>query len=67
MEERTKIAIKIALVVLLLGPLIFLRTCFPLGLLTLGVGSGIFFFGSWLIALILSIYICYIVIKKIKN
>ena len=75
MEERTKIAIKIALVVLLLAPLIFLGTCFPLGSLGFGAGSPTDIFiidyilydliGFIWIPVLLSIFISYIVIKRI--
>ena len=78
MEEKTKLNIKIALVILLLGPLIFLGVCFPAGLgglmLAIGAihgfelfGTILFYGGAEIIGLCLAIFICYKVIKKLKN
>ena len=67
----------IVLTVCILGPIVFVGSCFPLGYLGFGLSfenSGIeeFFgtcllFGGWVIGIGLAIFVCYKVIKRIIN
>jgi hypothetical protein len=70
--EAKKIVL-IILTIVILAPIVFVGSCFPIGVWSLGrclesscsaLESSIFYF-AWVIGLALAILVCYLVIKKI--
>jgi uncharacterized BrkB/YihY/UPF0761 family membrane protein len=80
-EDNKKLSGKkillIILTIFILGPIVFVGTCFPLGFLGFGfnfekngidvIVGVILFYGAWIIGAAIAIFVCYKVIKKIKN
>jgi len=77
MESGTKRVLLIILTILVVGPLVFFGACYPLGILGFGLSFGntghqavfgtILFFGAWIIAALLAIFVIYKIIKKINQ
>lgn len=63
--------ILIILTILIVGPLVFVGACFPIGLFGYGVDSGeggtIILYIAFIIGLALSIFIVYLIIRKIAR
>jgi len=80
-EETKKLSWKkillIVLTIVILGPIVFVGSCLPLGFMGFGLNfeqsgteeivGAILFYGAWIIGGALAIFVCYKVIKKIKN
>lgn len=64
MEEKTKLNIKSALILLLVAPLIFIGTCFPLGALSLSFNSVPIYTIVVILCIIFTMGICYLILKS---
>ncbi len=65
----------VLLTVLIIGPLIFVGTCFPIGAWSFGMCfesscswfMGALFYAAWVLGAVLAIFVCYKIIKRITK
>jgi uncharacterized membrane protein len=77
MDNKIKRVLLIILTLLVLGPLVFMGSCLPLGYLgfassferggTIALFGIILFYGAWIVGIVLALFIVVKVIKKINQ